>query len=43
MIMNEFDDEMDIFYFAFSLLRSAIREVEPNMKYWIYPGITWKK
>ena len=37
------EEDLDIFYFAFSLLRSAIREVEPNMKYWIYPGITWKK
>lgn len=41
--MNDWDDEMDIFYFAFSMLRSAIREVEPNMKYWIYPNATWKK
>jgi len=41
--MNDCDSELDVFYFAFSVLRSAIREVAPNVKYWIYPGITWKK
>lgn len=31
------EGNLDIFYFAFS-----VKEASPNMKYWIYPGITWK-
>jgi len=40
--MIDWDAEMDIFYLAFGMLRSVIKEVEPNMKYWVHPGINNK-
>jgi hypothetical protein len=41
-VMDELE-ELDIFYFSFGLLRKVIKEVEPDMKYFLYPGIRWKR
>lgn len=41
-LMNEFAD-FDIFYLAFGILRTAIKKVEPGMRYYIHPGARWKK
>lgn len=35
--------EIDIFYLAFGVLRKTIKGVEPNMKYYVHPGVSWKK
>lgn len=40
--MNEFAN-FDIFYFAFGILRTAIKKVKPGMRYYIHPGVKWKK